>query len=263
MRKFRNSGNNNGTLRNNQPHNFAMQHALMLYRKNALYTFIPKNACSTFRYSIAVENGCIENESQINWIHANNQTFNPTLSEAIKVDYSFVVLRCPYARLASVFLDKIVSKENDAWQLRELQNRNFDLNSYTFYDFVKSLSKPHILNANIHWKPQSRFLLYKEYDDYFCFEKLNDAIISLKKKIGFEIIDTRKFIKHGTDRFEKVSDKNYSRASTFEIQEMMQNGLCPAHSALYNDAIKDIVGDLYKEDISLYIEKFGEEGLLF
>ncbi|WP_373417475.1 sulfotransferase family 2 domain-containing protein, partial [Vibrio parahaemolyticus] len=73
----------------------------MIYNSNSLYTFIPKVACSTMRYTVARENGCVTGLSQANWIHNNNQTFNATLSEALRTDYSFVILRCPFSRLAS------------------------------------------------------------------------------------------------------------------------------------------------------------------
>ena len=42
----------------------SVNHSMMLYRKNALYSFIPKNACSTLRLSTAIENGCIDGIEQ-------------------------------------------------------------------------------------------------------------------------------------------------------------------------------------------------------
>ena len=140
MNKFKNTSANLNTLRQNGQHNFAMNHSMMLYKQNALYSFIPKNACSTLRLSVAITNGCINGIEQGHWIHANNQTFNATLGEAIKVDYSFVVLRCPFRRLASVFLDKFVAKEPDAWNYRSALQRKVNLDDLTFRDFVKSLN---------------------------------------------------------------------------------------------------------------------------
>ena len=42
---------------------FSSEHALSIYPINAIYNFIPKNACSSLRYSIAVANGFLEDIS--------------------------------------------------------------------------------------------------------------------------------------------------------------------------------------------------------
>ncbi|MDO6548896.1 hypothetical protein [Pseudoalteromonas carrageenovora] len=86
----------------------------------------------------------------VGWVHQNNQTFKPTLKEAATAHYKFVVLRCSLRRLASVFLDKFVAKEPDAWQYRDLLKREVNLDDLTFAQFVKSLALPPMKGANIH-----------------------------------------------------------------------------------------------------------------
>jgi hypothetical protein len=66
-----------------------------------------------FKYTSA--NGCINGIGQGHWIHQNNNTFTPTLADAFAASYTFVILCCPFRRLASVFLDKLVAKEPTAW----------------------------------------------------------------------------------------------------------------------------------------------------
>ena len=82
---------------------FSSRYALSIYPIDAIYTFIPKNACSTLRYSIAIANGFLEDISEIEWIHSNNETFISTQREIALAKYTFVVLRCPYTRVASCF----------------------------------------------------------------------------------------------------------------------------------------------------------------
>ena len=53
-----------GNLRLNPKHQVAASHALNIYSSGAIYTFIPKNACSTMRLSLAIANGC----SRIEWL---------------------------------------------------------------------------------------------------------------------------------------------------------------------------------------------------
>ena len=52
IRKFRYSNISHQALKNNIKHQFAMSHALAIFESNAVYSFIPKVACSTMRYSI-------------------------------------------------------------------------------------------------------------------------------------------------------------------------------------------------------------------
>lgn len=234
----------------------------MLYRKNALYSFIPKNACSTLRLSTAIENGCIDGVEQGHWIHANNQTFNATLAEAIKVDYSFVVLRCPFRRLASVFLDKFVAKEPDAWQYRDALSRQVDLDNLTFRNFVLSLKKPFIFSSNIHWRPQCDFLVYENYSDYFSLEEFPQAISMLKDKINFDVVDARELTGHGTHKYQAVAEQCYADIAAFDIAIMKRKGLCPSHASLYDKELFALVSNLYRDDIDLYQQKCNEDHLL-
>ena len=264
MNKFKySSASDLGNLRQNQRHNFAMKHSMMLYSKNALYSFIPKNACSTLRLSTAIENGCIDNIEKGHWIHANNGTFNATLGEAIKATYTFVILRCPYRRLASVYLDKFISKEPDAWQYRSTLGREVELDDLTFRDFVKSLQSPKIFNLNIHWRPQVDFLIYKKYSDYFCLENFDEIVTTLEREVNLKVVDARPLTKHETSRYKTISAKSFADTPAFDIATMKRNGECPSHASLYDDDVIDIIKNRYKADIALYTNKFGKEGLLF
>ena len=66
-------------LGKNKKHQFAAAHALNIYSSNTIYSFIPKNACTTMRLSLALENGCIQSIKDFNWIHRNNATFSASL----------------------------------------------------------------------------------------------------------------------------------------------------------------------------------------
>ena len=114
------------------------------------------------RLSLALANNCISSPSDFNWIHSNNQTFKSSLAELNKAEYTFTILRCPYARLASVYLDKFVERNLDAWQYVNTRKREIDISNITFSSFIKSLKIPHIRNSNIHWKNQSHFLIYEQ-----------------------------------------------------------------------------------------------------
>ncbi len=104
------AGSDYGRLRDNRKHQVAAAHALKIYKSGSIYTFIPKNACSTMRLSLAIANCCIADASSFEWIHENNETFRANLEDMVCAAYTFVILRDPFARLASYFLDKVVAQ---------------------------------------------------------------------------------------------------------------------------------------------------------
>ena len=251
-------------LRQNGRHAFAMRHALRIYASNAIYSFIPKNACSTMRVSLALANGCIRDVKDYNWIHQNNDTFNADLASTQTAAYTFVILRCPYARLASAYLNKIVGHYPEAWQLYDLTERKREVSSMSFDFFIRQLQKPMIRDANIHWRPQTDFLLYEHYDDYFSLENFSVAQQSLALKLGLTIVDARDLTKHGRNQFIEIGEQNeYSKHSAFEIMQLKHNGQCPTLLSLYNDELVAIVRNCYRDDIQLYQSLFGPQQLLF
>lgn len=263
MRILKYSAQSYLALRSNSEHTFAAQCALRIYQANAIYSFIPKNACSTLRLSLAIANGCIESTDDFNWIHANNKTFSADLPSLANATYTFTVLRCPYARLASAYLNKIVEKRSDAWQLLKLTKRRFEIEEITFDRFIKLLRQPNVRKGNLHWRPQVDFLVYKQYDDYFCLEEFSTAVSTLKDKINLDVVDARPLTKHGIDRLSILSEGNFSKRSPSEIYSMKASGQCPAPRSLYTDELVNIVNKHYKADIDLYKSIFGTKNLMF
>jgi hypothetical protein len=250
-------------LDKNIQHKFANQHALMIYKSDSIYTFIPKNACSTMRLSLAIANGCIKDVKDFNWIHKNNATFVATLKDLIKAKYTFVILRDPFRRLASVYLDKIVDRTMEAWNLYDLINREIKLEKITFKRFIKIIEEKKLLRSNIHWRPQIDFLVYEKYDDYFALENFSKAIPEIEKKAKIKIYDARNLTKHGLDQYKLIKDKDFSNVSPVEIFNLKQKGFAPSYETLYDKELIEMVRNLYKEDFELYIEKFGKDKILF
>lgn len=245
-------------LRLNQKHQVAASHALKIYGSGAIYTFIPKNACSTMRLSLAIANCCIPNASGFEWIHKNNDTFRADLEDLVRAAYTFVILRDPFARLASCFLDKIVSQGRPALQLRELVERDLDLDEITFADFVNFLDNAAVREANMHWRPQTDFLVYDRYDDYFAVENFAAAATAINARAGLEIVDARPLTVHGLDHYRLSSAEiDHSRTPVSEIARLKRDGSCPHPLSLFTHRIVELVADLYAEDIQLYAEKIG------
>jgi hypothetical protein len=261
-RQLKYSYRDHSDLEHNPAHQFAAACALQLYRRDAIYTFIPKNACSTMRLSVAVDNCVIPGVEQVEWIHHNNRTFRADLRALVTARYTFVILRCPLSRVVSAFLDRICNLTQDAWTFYQLTNRLKEPKDVTFKDFVRALAHPPVRKGDMHWRPQVDFLVYERYDDYFCFEEFTTVAESLKHRIGLEVLDARDRSRHVLERFELVDDPAASTLSASAILAMKNAGKCPSPRSLLDDEAMKLLTRFYAADIDLYGKLFGRSRML-
>lgn len=258
---------NTQNIDKNGSHQFAASHAICHYRSNTVCTYIPKNACTNLRYSLAIANGAITGPVDFHWIHKNNGAFCASTAEIIKADYTFVILRNPFTRLVSFFLDKIAQPDDIEGidRSRKTKRKLFPLSDeeLTFRSFVSHLwSHPEILVADHHIRPQVDFLLYEEYDDWFCTERIDEAEHRIKEKAGFLLHDTRNLSGHTSFSFEPIRVKGLSDLNILQIREFLARNQRPCALALYDDSIAFKANALYASDIVLYNLKFGETGAM-
>lgn len=254
---------------NSVQHKWASAHALAIYDLNAVYTFIPKNACSTMRYSLAIHNGFIRVGDDAKWIDNNNSTFVADQRSLVSNNYAFVVLRCPYRRLVSGYLDKVVSANLNMKYLLSRSPKKEDLDkisladvlNLSFHDFARLCLSPRSGVIDFHWNPQISFLVYEDYDDWFSVEDFTAATEKLTE-IGFHVHDTRNLIGHSTHRDVKI-DGAFARTPAGQIAQMRREGKVPDYHALYDDETRALVKKLYADDLQLYRDKIGSEHLLF
>ena len=255
VRPLRNARLEYSQVSQNEQYAFSLAHTLSIYPLDAVYTFIPKNACSTLRYSIAIANGFLDDISDINWIHQNNPTFMSTQREVARAKYTFVILRCPYTRIASLFLSRIV---NETIHFNDTSGNKVSLN---FLDFLSLIKSQHRTERDEHWANQSDFLHYEKYDEYFSLESFSEAINSLGAR-GLTIHDTRAALKHDLTNVKRV-DGDFSKTKQEELQKMKKDGLAPSYKSMFGDVEIELVNDIYNDDINLYQSHFGDSDLLF
>lgn len=261
-RYLRYARTSHGALAKNEQHGFAARYALSHYRSNTVYSFIPKNGCTTMRYSFGIANGCIQDCADFEWVHENNRTFSASLRELACANYSFVILRCPYARLVSAFTDKIIHvegkpKNGHLFNFRKASGYSAeDVNDLSFRLFCEALAKPAVLRADVHWRPQVDYLVYDEYDSYFRLEDFSEAVHEIERNTGILIQDARHLSRHGTDQLTLVSDRCYADTPLRDLIKMKTAGCMPAHDAFYDPDLRHLVGDVFKMDFAFLEGKF-------
>lgn len=240
-----------------------MRHALEVFNSRALYTYIPKNACSTLRFSIAQANGFVEGLEQIDWIHQNNDSFLATEVSAARADHAFVVLRCPFTRILSAFMDKIVGFEVHAWQFMTsvgLKTKLYDLSFSAFLDGLSRLSPGRM---DHHWRPQVDFLLFDKYDHYVRFERFSDEIPEIERRAGICVTDTREALAHDTSKLTPIETLDAANTQpAIELLQLKLRGEVPSPRLMFGEQEADIVKKIYAEDMALYASQFGPSELM-
>ncbi len=249
-------------LRSNPQHNFSHTHALQIYDSGAIYSMIPKNGCTTVRLSIALANGAIAGRSEWEWIHQNNDSFRPSFKDLALADYRFTILRCPYGRLVSCFLDKIVKRTPDAQKFLAASQFGGGLDQLTFRRFCAEMAKPAVRTSNLHWRPQIDFLVYADYDSYFCFENFSAIGPALKARIGFELIDARPMARHDSSHYKTINSSTpFADVELAHLEAMLLNGFYPAPEKFYDTAMMQTVYSAYLSDFALYERECPGKGL--
>lgn len=254
-RRLRYSATSTETLEKNARHAYAARWALSLYDAGAVYSLIPKNGCSTLRLSLAVANGAIEGPEEINWIHHNNFTFTASLGELLTARYTFAILRCPFARLASCYLDKIVGRNFPFWKLDHLTGRERDPNDWTFRRFIEALADDEVREGDEHWRPQHDFLVYETYDDLFDLADFGTMKRTLAEKTDLTLIDARPYTRHGIDGLARIEGSGPD-TGPLDLLVMRAAGKVPEPRTLFDEEVIARVEELYADDLALVRRHF-------
>ena len=238
---------------------FAIRWTIGLQKANAFATFIPKNACSTLRFSAAIFNGFIADASEIGWIHNNNMAFNIDLDMVAGAGYSFVFLRSPYSRLRSVFLDKFIGELPSSLAFIRKIGDGSSVEKITFSRFIRYLATDStILRLNPHWRPQSDFLILHKYSRYFAVEEMDVAVEILSNQLNFDLVDTRHLLNHSTNRFSEATVENAWDMPVQELRRIRaEEGIIPDLESLFSEELKRVVSRTYAEDFAVYEREIG------
>ena len=260
-RRILSTVNSRTDLSNDAHHRFAQKFTLYNKSNSLICTFIPKNGCSNLRYSFAMANGLIESKEEFDWIHSNNTTMMASNEELTSAAMNFIILRCPFARIASYFTDKILSSTDNvgdkSYDLAQSIFTDDEESELTFEKFVDRLwHKPQLIQEDIHIKHQSDFLIMQDYDYWFDLTEFEEMKSLLKKECNFKLYDTRSLTKHTSKGFKKADNRYFGDISTHELARLKQDQqIIPQYQSLYNDSSIEKIAILYLSDLLLYTNK--------
>ncbi|UOD51427.1 sulfotransferase family 2 domain-containing protein [Orrella daihaiensis] len=238
---------------------FGLLNRCLLYYPslNILFTYIPKNACSTLKYSLGVASKEISREqnphmTEHKFRYADKRALYPSNSRPI------ICFRNPFERLVSAFLDKFARSVPEAEaslvldKIRKIKNIG-DNRSISFIDFVRFLKDQPSRQLDLHWRPQVDFIFFESYYEVFLVDTLTD-----QWNLHFPDIPLLDFIPHSTSKRYDCNEVSYDIPADELFKNYNSLGF-PANSSFLNDEIVDIIQFRYFDDIQIYNGQSGKK----
>jgi hypothetical protein len=168
-------------------------------------------------------------------------------------DYDLVFLiRNPFERLVSGFLNKYVYLDHDKNHIKNPNNCN------TFFDFCNILSKNPESIDKLHFMPQTNG---KGWEFYLLLGKPNikyvidtENVNDIKDLLDLDIKDLKLHFNQKKSN-EKQNEKQNEKLFFTSYEELKQKNNID-YSNFYNSELKKIVYEIYKNDFNFFINKF-------
>ena len=258
---------------------FAAHRALVHRKSGSIISFIPKNACSSIKSSLVCDAFGYEVEEFKNivstGVHAATPHVRADISEILAAQNSYILLRSPLERLASVFTDKFAEKWPEAVYLaaavldvkvdsihtlsEDLKARIHDyISGLTFVEFIKLLKVRKYLNVDHHWRPQTNFLLYKDYTYVGYMGRIKEFADRLSSDLNLEWIDSRPFMQHDRTRFESVSIEGAWDLTAYDLNQIKQTeNVVPDTQSMFSEECLKLAREIYSADFEYIEDKLG------
>jgi len=233
----------------------------------AIYCSIPKNACTLFK-TMLVNHSDLKAEFKASqqgvhvfWAQKTAPTSASALLERLSSPeyYKFTVLRNPFRRIVSGYLDKFAKHSiPESFAQAVIENVQTSLGlaldvkkSITFRQFVDYLVRTPDDELNDHWRPQHTFVAAIKFDFIGQFEKLDEAIASLERTLNIQV--QRNVSKHVTKYKQFSEHADFCDLYPSELRAF--NGMPQAHQ-LFSQDLKIKIQSRYQQDTALYEKVF-------
>ena len=194
-------------------------------------------------------------ESPSPWDCYKNNEIAKFLTDA-DARFCFTVVRNPYSRLLSGYLDKIDKRR------RRITNSgprySLPRTPDNFAEFVDMVAEQSDLECNIHWKAQTfkLFLPFLRYDFVGRFEQLSDAFAAITRRLGGDLASVPSNEKHRTGA-DGLVEQLYNRELARKVFVRYRNDF---DSLGYAEDYRHLspIGEIVPCAGSQYVARFGE-----
>lgn len=228
---------------------FALRHLYVYPRLRLAYTYIPKNACSSFKQTFGRAQGWLDEDA------SSAHRMSPTwwlsgLARYYGADERIVVVRDPFDRILSGFLSKF-TKRHDAAADHAMKTGLADAcptgDDVTFAAFVEYLARTSSRSLNEHWRPQSDFLV-GSYTRHIRFDHLADDTGFLNRR-GLPLTTIQG---HRTTDIRRDLGPGWGHRTAKELRRLRRSeGVLPLREHMYDDLLREQVADRFAADVEL------------
>jgi hypothetical protein len=233
---------------------FALRHMYVYPRLRIAYTYVPKNACSSFKGTFSRAQG---------WLADDAKSVHPMkpsrwLSGLVRypaAEERIVVIRDPFDRIVSGYLNRFLMPRVDAsvdhamsTGLADLLPPGSNRGDVTFADFVEYLARTPSASLNEHWRPQSDFLI-GSYTRIIRFDHIAEDAAFLADR-GLPLMNRRG---HSTSALRQDLGAGWGCRKARVLRRMRnRKGILPSPDSMYDDRLRAVVAERYAEDVDLF-----------
>lgn len=176
--------------------------------------------------------------------------------------FKFVIVRNPWIRLASAYLNKFVQAEELQFFTQEVIDKVYQRQrrapnyqqSITFRQFLNYLQVTEDRELDHHWLPQYLFLGSIKFDFVGKVESLDEDFNYLGKRLKINLSLPNN--KNKTE-YSKLNDlENYA---DYYPSQLKQAVILPQYQQMYTPELAEIVKFRYREDIETFGYKFSSD----
>jgi hypothetical protein len=173
--------------------------------------------------------------------------------------YRFAVVRNPYDRLVSAFVDKFCGRGlSQQWVQQVIRDVNCHDGdgkpSISFTQFVDYLESQDMDQTNRHWRPQSCVLEGVKLDRIVDLDQLGSALPEIEQHLGLPAINLRS--PRQSNAYEGDAFAELTFAGDLSNNRLMEyhekTGAFPSKELFYNDVLRSQVHELYRADFGLH-----------
>jgi hypothetical protein len=170
--------------------------------------------------------------------------------------FKFAVIRDPYSRIVSAYVDKFCGEDlNKSWVQEVISSISANNNGDTGISFSQFIYYNLYNNndfVNRHWRRQNYVMSDIKIDKFISLESINSGLTEVSNRLNVMNISNQS-VPNQAQRYGSISrEKELEFVGDISNRELMlrknEIGYFPSKEQFYNDELRDKVKQIYRED---------------